>query len=88
MWNVLEHKSQISKIFSPKTIKSIESVKQDYIVTHVFQGLFLFCCTVNMSPNLSTNHFMGNKRLYQHVIYKVLRVARIASMVYNQFSNM
>ncbi|XP_052219728.1 probable tubulin polyglutamylase ttll-15 isoform X8 [Dreissena polymorpha] len=61
-----------------------ELVRFDFMLD---ENLKLYLMEVNMSPNLSTNHFMGNKRLYQHVIYNVLRVARIASMVYNQFSN-
>jgi len=40
-----------------------------------------------MSPNLSTGHFRGNKRLYQHVMYNTLRVSRVASMVENHFHN-
>ena len=38
-----------------------------------------------MSPNLSTSHFSGNRRLYEHVVFNTLRVARIASMVENHF---
>ncbi|KAL4238359.1 ligase [Mactra antiquata] len=42
---------------------------------------------VNFSPSLFTGHFKDDKRLYQHVVYNVLRVSRVASMVDNHFHN-
>ncbi|WAR20619.1 TTL15-like protein [Mya arenaria] len=42
-----------------------ELVRFDFVLD---EDLKLFLMEVNMSPNLSTNHFKGNKRLYQHVI--------------------
>ncbi|XP_052769440.1 probable tubulin polyglutamylase ttll-15 [Mya arenaria] len=61
-----------------------ELVRFDFVLD---EDLKLFLMEVNMSPNLSTNHFKGNKRLYQHVMYNVLRVSRVASLVHNHFHN-
>lgn len=36
---------------------------------------------VNMSPNLSSEHFAGNKLLYEQVVFSLLRLVGIAAAV-------
>ncbi|KAL4238357.1 Tubulin-tyrosine ligase [Mactra antiquata] len=68
-----------------KTTKNFfELVRFDFVLD---EKLKVYLMEVNMSPNLSTGHFKDNKRLYQHVVYNVLRVSGVASMVDNHFHN-
>ncbi|XP_060572771.1 probable tubulin polyglutamylase ttll-15 [Ruditapes philippinarum] len=59
-----------------------ELVRFDFVLD---EKLKVYLMEVNMSPNLATGHFIGNRRLYEHVIYNVLRVSGVASMIENQF---
>lgn len=63
-----------------------EMVRFDFMVD---ENMKLYLMEVNMSPNMATGrgHFKGNKRLYEHVLYNMLRVVGIASMVKNHFHN-
>lgn len=46
-----------------------------------FLHISSFFYQVNMSPNLSSAHFDGNKHLYEQVIYNTLSVAGVARNV-------
>ncbi|XP_045176009.2 probable tubulin polyglutamylase ttll-15 [Mercenaria mercenaria] len=66
-----------------KTTKNFfEMVRFDFVLD---EQLKVYLMEVNMSPNLATGHFRGNRRLYEHVVYNVLRVSGVASMVENHF---
>jgi len=39
----------------------------------------MLCAQVNMSPNLSSGHFVKNKLLYEQVIYNMLTLVGVAT---------
>ncbi|XP_071802858.1 probable tubulin polyglutamylase ttll-15 [Asterias amurensis] len=55
-----------------------ELMRFDFVLD---EFLNLYLMEVNMSPNLSSNHFMPNKFLYEHVIFNILSVAGVARNV-------
>ena len=48
-----------------------EMVRFDFVLD---SKLNVYLMEVNMSPNLSTKHFSGNRLLYEQVIYNFLRL--------------
>ncbi|XP_022110002.1 tubulin polyglutamylase TTLL6-like isoform X2 [Acanthaster planci] len=72
----------------PQLLKSLNKFKHkntffelmrfDFVLD---EKLKLFLMEVNMSPNLSSNHFLPNKYMYEHVIYNILSVVGIARNV-------
>lgn len=55
-----------------------EMVRFDFLID---QDLNVFLMEVNMSPNLSSEHFIGNKLLYEQVVFSLLGLVGIASPV-------
>ncbi|PIK41867.1 putative tubulin polyglutamylase TTLL6 [Apostichopus japonicus] len=55
-----------------------ELMRCDFVLD---EDLNLYLMEVNMSPNLSSAHFDGNKHLYEQVIYNTLSVAGVARNV-------
>ena len=51
-----------------------EMVRFDFVLD---SKLNVYLMEVNMSPNLSTKHFSGNRLLYEQVIYNFLRLVGI-----------
>ncbi len=49
-------------------------VRFDFVLD---SSLNVYLMEVNMSPNLSTKHFSGNRLLYEQVIYNLLRLVGI-----------
>lgn len=58
-----------------------EMVRFDFVLD---SKLNVYLMEVNMSPNLSTKHFAGNRLLYEQVIYNLLRLVGIARPGLNQ----
>ena len=52
-----------------------EMVRFDFVLD---SKLKVYLMEVNMSPNLSTKHFAGNRLLYEQVIYSLLRLVGVA----------
>lgn len=49
--------------------------------------LNVFLMEANMSPNLSTGHFIQNQLLYEQVIFNILSVVGVASKLSSKFEN-
>ena len=52
-----------------------EMVRFDFVVD---EHLNVFLMEANMSPNLSSDHFPANERLYEHVIFNLLNLVGVA----------
>ena len=52
-----------------------EMVRFDFFVD---SKLNVYLMEANMSPNLSSKHFAGNRLLYEQVIYNLLRLVSVA----------
>jgi tubulin monoglycylase TTLL15 len=52
-----------------------EMVRFDFVLD---SKLNVYLMEVNMSPNLSTKHFSGNRLLYEQAIYNLLRLVRVS----------
>ncbi len=73
-----------------------EMVRFDFVLD---SKMNVYLMEVNMSPNLSSKHFAGNRLLYEQVIYNLLRLVGVArpgkfvfysktcSWILNQFSS-
>ena len=55
-----------------------EMVRFDFVLD---RNLNVYLMEANMSPNLSSKHFPQNKRLYEHVVYTVLKLVGLAEHV-------
>ena len=86
MWNKI--KSAIRDVFLAKEkdfVRSLqkyrskrnffEMVRFDFVVD---ENLNVFLMEANMSPNLSSDHFPPNERLYEHVIFNLLNLVGVA----------
>ena len=51
-----------------------EMVRFDFVVGSNMQ---LYLMEANMSPNLSSKHFALNRRLYEQVVYSLLRLSGV-----------
>jgi tubulin monoglycylase TTLL15 len=52
-----------------------EMVRFDFVLD---SKMNVYLMEVNMSPNLSSKHFAGNRLLYEQVIYSLLRLVGVA----------
>ncbi|RUS85192.1 hypothetical protein EGW08_007018 [Elysia chlorotica] len=86
MWSSI--KSAIREVFLAKEkdiVKSLqkyrskrnffEMVRFDFVID---EHLNVFLMEANMSPNLSSDHFPPNERLYEHVIFNLLNLVGVA----------
>lgn len=59
-----------------------EMVRFDFVLD---DKLNVYLMEVNMSPNLSTGHFLRNRRIYEHVVYNVLSLVGVAKSTSKTF---
>jgi len=64
-----------------------EMVRFDFILAHVENQLHAFLMEVNMSPNLSSQHYPPNKRLYEQVLFNLFSLTGIKFGEYTLGSN-
>jgi hypothetical protein len=73
--------SRSTDLFVTNSERHIEQNVVDKLINclmKAFKFLFFQQMEVNMSPNLSSKHFAGNRLLYEQVIYNVLRLVGVA----------
>ncbi|ESP02910.1 hypothetical protein LOTGIDRAFT_110692, partial [Lottia gigantea] len=93
MWSDIEE--AILTVYKDKESKLIESAAKYKTTRNFFEmvrfdfvldeDLNVYLMEANMSPNLSSNHFKENKRLYEHVIYNMLGLVGIGRSVTSHY---
>lgn len=73
-----EHKLIQSASKFRNTHHFFELVRFDFVLDENFN---VYLMEANMSPNMDSGHFPPNKRLYEHVLYNMLRLVGVAQHI-------
>ncbi|MCL4123589.1 UNVERIFIED_CONTAM: hypothetical protein GTU68_056073, partial [Idotea baltica] len=75
--------SALTLTYSPH-LRFFELMRFDFIID---ENLNVFLMEANMSPNLSSAHFEGNRLLYEQVVFQLLGLVGVASKRCGEFSS-